>query len=171
MEHAAEVGHEQDVILDGHRTTGAVHGRFKLFRIGANVVPECGRIRIVAFKITIFGHQSLQAFVRDRFLGRFRVVDQGGAHIAAFGRIDAPQVSTPFAVLWVFAHSHVDQAIVDHRRGDDVIARRRTAQHVGRIFGIAIELPEQLRLATFAGGIKAVEPAVPAAEQYLAYAT
>ena len=73
-----------------------------------------------------------------------------------------------FAVLGIFADGDVHLAVVNHRRADDVVARGGRAERVERRLRIAVELPEQLRVAfAVAGGIEAVEPAVAAAEDHL----
>ena len=63
---------------------------------------------------------------------------------------------------------NVDLPVVDDRRGDDVVAVARAAALPHRRLGVAVELPEQFRLAAGAGfRPKAVDPAVAAGEDRL----
>ena len=98
-----------------------------------------------------------------------RVVRQLGAHVAAFRGVDAPQVANALAVLGVLADGDVHHSFVDHRRGDDVVARAAAAEkHPDGVFGVGVELPQQLRSAvSIAGRVKAVDPAVAAGEDRL----
>src|SRR5207244_12841760 len=91
-----------------------------------------------------------------------------GADVAALRRIDAPEMADAFAVFGVFADGDVDQAFVDHRRADEVVARGRGAERVEGGLRIAVELPEELGVAFAVPlGIEAVEPAVATAEDHL----
>ena len=86
--------------------------------------------------------------------------------------IDAPQVADAFAVLGVFADGDVDQAVVDHRRGDDVVAGAAAAERSHfDVLGIASNFQSSLALPLPSPcGVEAVEPAVAAAEDHLRHA-
>ena len=114
--------------------TRAVHRFFEVdlavaVVVDLAVVPDGGRVRIRPGEVALLRlDDRLQPLVRDR-LGRvLRVERQLGAHVAALRRIDAPQVADAFAVLGILADGDVDQAVVDHRRADDVVARGPVAE-------------------------------------------
>ena len=128
MEQAAEVGDVQDVVLDRDAAHRAVHRLFEVdlavaVAIDFAVVPDGGRVRIRPGEVALLRLDGLQPLVRDRLLRIGRVERQLGAHVAALGRVDAPQVADAFAVLRIFADGDVHQAVVDHRRADDVVPR------------------------------------------------
>ncbi len=124
-----------------------MHGLGEVFRIFAHVMPYGGRIRIVALEVTVFGNHRLQAFVSDGLSGDLELKDLSRADIAAFGWIDAPEVPVAFTVFGIFTDSHVDQAIVNHGGGNDVVASGGTTEHVQGVLRITIEFPKQLALA------------------------
>ena len=86
-------------------------------------MPDDGRVRIRPGDFAVLFDDGLHPLRGDRLLRVCRVEGQLGADVAALGRIDAPEMADAFAVLGIFADGDVDQAIVDHRRADDVIAR------------------------------------------------
>ena len=130
VEQPAEVGHKQQIILDGNRTTGAMHRGFKVGWIRAYIVPYCCGIWILTLKIASFVIKGLQAFVWDDCLGIFGIVNQGWADIASLGGIDAPQMPLTFAMFRVFADADVHQTIIDDRCSDQVITSCSTAQEI-----------------------------------------
>ena len=76
MEQAAEVGDEEDAVLDGHGAERAVHGFFEVdlavaVVVDFAVVPDGGRVRIRPGEVALLRHDRLQPLVRDR-LGRDR---------------------------------------------------------------------------------------------------
>src|SRR5204863_7946426 len=87
--------------------------------------------------------------------------DQLGTDIALPGGSDAPQMSVAFAMLRVFGHCQIDEAVINHRRGDHSISSGFSTDAVGRVLGVPIELPEKLRFPVHSRiGSKAVQPAV-----------
>ena len=71
-----------------------------------------------------------------------------------------------FPVLRILADPNIHQPVVNHRSGDDIIFSAGAAQFPHRIFGIAVEFPDQL--AAFRN--EGIEPAVAAGEDHLGHA-
>ena len=103
-------------------------------------------------------------------VGILEAESQFRAGVAPLPGIDAPQVPHPLAMFGVFAHGDVDQPLMDHRGADDVVAIGPATEGVFRFLGIAIELPEQFRLAIVPTGIEGVEPAIATAKEHLGHA-
>ena len=174
MKQSAEVGDVENPIANRNGADRAVHRFFKIdFAVAVAVdfaeMPHHGGIRIGSREIPFLGHHGLQSLVGDGFLGIGFVEGEFSAYIAAFRGIDAPQVPHPLAMLRVFAHADVNQPIVNHGSGNDVIARR-AVQAVVRFLRIGVELPEQFRFAVFALGIEAINPAITTGENDLGLA-
>ena len=119
MEQAAEVGDVQHAVFDGHAAERAVHGFFEVdlvvaVEVDLAVVPDGRRVRIGPGEIAFLRFTTACSRLwRNRFLRVGGVEGQLGAHVAALGGVDAPQVAGAFAVFGIFAHRHVDEAVVE----------------------------------------------------------
>src|SRR5690606_30912220 len=123
-----------------------------------------GGVGIGNFLFAVFDLDGLEAARFERLAAG--VDSEGGADVAAFGRIDAPQVADAFAVFRILAHGLVDLAIVDGGGADQVIAGAAAAEDPLGLLGVAVELPEEFGIPlAVAGGIEAVQPAVAAGEE------
>src|SRR5690606_22376156 len=162
---------------DGHGADGAMEDFFKVelavaVAIDLVIVPDHGRVGIVADDIALLRFNGFQPFVRDRRIGVLGVVHQLRADVAALGGVDATQVRFACTVLGVLAHAQVHQPVVNHRGGNDLVAGAAAAQDVFRFLGVGVELPEQLRLAVLAlVGAEAVQVTVATGEHHLRHAT
>ncbi len=177
VDQTAEVGNEQQAVLDHRRAAGAVHLFLEVLQLAvavkilADVVPDGRRVRVGDGDFAVLGMNGLQTAMGERVLAIIDLHRQLAADVAALGRIDAPQVAVAFAVLGILAHGDVNQPFVDHRRADDVVPRAAAADAVLGVLGIAVELPQQFGLAVLGGfSAETVEPAVAAAEQHLGHA-
>ena len=88
-------------------------------------------------------------------------------YITALGRVDAPQMAGAFTMLRIFTNGDVHASVVDHRRANDVVARR-LVQRVMRCLRIAVELPQQFRVAfAISLGGEAINPSIATAKNHL----
>ena len=166
MDDTREVGDEEQIVLDRDGSAGAVHGLFEIVGVIANVVPDRSGIRVVTFEIPFGRNQGLFSLGWNHLGGVFGVVDQRWADVPLLVWADAPQVSASFAVFGVFADGDIDQAVINHRCCDDVIARC-AVELVDGILGVAIEFPKHFGFAGVTASIEAVEPAVAASKDDL----
>src|SRR6056297_1820596 len=178
MKDAGEVGDVKHVVLDSDRATTAMHLFFEIdFAIAIlvrhAVVPNDGRVRIVDRDFVVLGHDRLDPLgCQGNPVGTFDLHGQLWADVTAFGRIDAPQVPFPFAVLGVLADSDVNQAVVDRRCRNQIVASPFPTEYPLRFFRVAVELPEQLGFAIFSAiRLEAVQPAIATGEERLRHAT
>ena len=175
VKQAAEVGDEEQPILDRHRAAGAVHRLLEVefavaVSIEAWIVPDRGRVGIGPRDLALFLDDRLIATVGQGGVGILEAYGKLRARITALRRIDAPEVPDALAVLRILADGDVDEPFVNHRRADDVVAVGAATECVFRFFRIAVEFPEQLRLAVLTPRIERIEPAVAAAEEHLWHA-
>ena len=83
--------------------------------------------------------------------------------VAALGGVDRIEVADAFPVLGILPDADVDPIVVDHRSGDEIVARAHAAERPLGVFRIAVEPPE-----LFAGlGLERIEDAVTAREDHL----
>ena len=76
-----------------------------------------------------------------------------------------------FAMLGILADGDVDQAVVDHRRGDDVVARAAAAEVHFESLGLESNFHSSFGVAVaVALRIETVDPAVAAGEDHLRHA-
>ena len=135
------------------------------------VVPDDGRVRDSArAKSPSFSTTACTRLCGIGVLGSAALNASSGltSRRRLLGRVDAPQVADALAVLGVLADGDVDQAVVNHRRADEVVAGALAHELELGVLRIGSNFHSSLALAVVVAlGVEAVEPAVAAAEDHL----
>ena len=135
-------------------------------------MPDDSRVRIVTSHLPFFGINGLQATGWNRIV---RVVDmksQRRTDFPSLGRINTPKVTIALSMFWVLTNSNIDQAIVDYRGCNEVIARTPSTKFPLGFLRVAIKFPKQLCVSlAISSRRKTIGPAVTTRKNNLWHTT
>ena len=134
-------------ILDGHARDSAMELFFEFdFAVAINVqlgvLPNQSGVRVRNGLFALRGINRLKSAVRYCI---FVSVDrQLRADVTRLGRIDTAKTAQPFPAGLFLANREIDTVIVQHGRGQDVVARSTSIEHPCGSFLVHVELPNWL---------------------------